>query len=73
MDHIIIDFYFNKKLWEEFIANIPSILHGPHRKRRVQQFLCCSGNVITEPLPSNDRGIQIQIHRLMGTIYEVRL
>jgi hypothetical protein len=39
------------------------IRHGPHWKRRVQQFFyCCvcirySDNVFTEPLPSNDRGI----------------
>jgi hypothetical protein len=39
------------------------IWHGPHWKRRVQQFFyCCMciryrGNVSTEPLPSNDRGI----------------
>jgi hypothetical protein len=36
---------------------------GPHWKRRVQQFLYCyvciryRGNVSTEPLPSNDKGI----------------
>jgi hypothetical protein len=27
----------------------------------------------SDPLPSNDRGIHIQTHRLMGRIYEVRL
>jgi hypothetical protein len=38
------------------------IRHGPHTKHRVQQFfyccLCirCSGNVFTDPLPSNVRG-----------------
>jgi hypothetical protein len=48
------------------------IRHGPHRKRRVQQFLyfyvyvCCCANVFTELLPGNDRGIHIQTHRLMG-------
>jgi hypothetical protein len=37
--------------------------HGPHWKRWVQQlFYCCvcicyCGNVSTEPLPSNNRGI----------------
>jgi hypothetical protein len=30
----------------------------------------CCGNVVTEPLPSNDRWINI--HKLMGGIYEVR-
>jgi hypothetical protein len=39
------------------------IRHGPHWKRRVQQFFYCCvciryhGNVSTEPLPSKDRGI----------------
>jgi hypothetical protein len=38
------------------------IQHGPHWKRRAQQFFdCCvciryRGNVSTEPLPTNDRG-----------------
>jgi hypothetical protein len=49
----------NKEFWEELIAYFPLIGHGPHIKRRVQQFyccvrICCSGNVFTEPLPSND-------------------
>jgi hypothetical protein len=54
------------------------IRHGPNRKRRVQQFfysfVCirCHGNVFTEPLSSNDRGICIQSQRLMGGIYVVR-
>jgi hypothetical protein len=53
------------------------VRHGPHVKRRVQQFFYCCvyirgrGNVFTEPLPSNARGIHIQTHRLIG-IYEVR-
>jgi hypothetical protein len=39
------------------------IRHGPHWKRRFQQFFCCCvciryrGNVYTRPLPSNDRRI----------------
>jgi hypothetical protein len=51
------------------------IRHGPHRKRRVQQFfyccicILCRGNVFTEPLPSKSRG-NIQTNRLMGGIYE---
>jgi hypothetical protein len=32
----------------------------------------CRGNAFTEPLPSNDKGIHIETHRLMGEIYEVR-
>jgi hypothetical protein len=31
----------------------------------------CHGNDFTNPLPSNDRGIHIETHRLMGGIYEV--
>jgi hypothetical protein len=50
-----------KKFWEEVIAYSPLIRHGPHRKRRVQLFyycMCirCCCNVLTEQLPSNDRG-----------------
>jgi hypothetical protein len=30
------------------------------------------GNVFTEPLPSVDKEINIQTHRLLGGIYEVR-
>jgi hypothetical protein len=54
------------------------LLPLPRRKRRLQQFfyfcVCirCRGNVFTQPLPSNDRGIHIQTHRLMGGVYEVR-
>jgi hypothetical protein len=52
------------------------ITHGPDRKRRLGQFFyCCVSSLprerVTEPLPSNDRGIHIQTHRLMGGIYEV--
>jgi hypothetical protein len=68
----------NKKFWEELIAYFPLTRHGPHRKRRVQQFFYrfmsvrCRGNVFTELLPSNDMRIDIQTHGLMGGIYEVR-
>jgi hypothetical protein len=68
----------NKKLWEELIAYFPRIRHGPHRKRRVQDFFCCfvcircRFSFRTESLPSNDRGVHIQTHRLMGRIYKVR-
>jgi hypothetical protein len=63
------------KLWEKLIASFLLIRHG---KRRVQHlFYCCvcircHGNVFTEPLPSNDRVIHIQRHRLTGGIYGVR-
>jgi hypothetical protein len=58
----------NKELWEERISYFALIRHGPHRKRRVQQFLCscmcirCSGNFLTEPLLSNDKWVHIQTH-----------
>jgi hypothetical protein len=46
------------------INRLPSFIrHGPHRKRRFQQFFYCCvciryrGNVYTEPLPSKDKGI----------------
>jgi hypothetical protein len=35
-------------------------------------YIRCRGNVFTKSLPSNDRGIHIQTHRLMGGIYEIR-
>jgi hypothetical protein len=30
-----------RKFCEELIAYFPLIRHGPHIKRRVQQFVCC--------------------------------
>jgi hypothetical protein len=41
------------------------IQHGPPTKRRVQEFYCCvcirwRGNVLSKPLPSNDRGLDTQ-------------
>jgi hypothetical protein len=68
----------SKKLWEELIPYFPLTRQGPHRKRRAQQFLyCCMcircrGNVFTESLATNGKGINIQTHRLMEGIYEVR-
>jgi hypothetical protein len=54
--------------------------HGPHWKRRVQQFYCCGcicyrGNVSTEPLPSNKRGIhkQTDIHRQQSDLISLFL
>jgi hypothetical protein len=37
------------------------IRHGPQRKRRVQKlvfvlYVCCCGDVFTEPLPNNGGG-----------------
>jgi hypothetical protein len=54
-----------KKFWEELMAYVLSVRHGPHRKRRFQQFIhCCMcirirGNVFTEPFACNDRGIHV--------------
>jgi hypothetical protein len=55
------------KTWQEVLGRtnrlLPLIWHGPHWKRRVQQFFYCCvciryrGNVSTQPLPSNHRGI----------------
>jgi hypothetical protein len=42
----------NKKFWEELIAHVPLILHGPLRKRRLQQFFVAAGT----SLVSNDKG-----------------
>jgi hypothetical protein len=47
------------------------IWQSQHRKRCFKTIFLCRGNVFTEPLPSNDRSIHIQTHRLMGGIYEV--
>jgi hypothetical protein len=50
------------------------ILHGPHLKRRIQKFFYCCvciryrGNVSTEPLPNNDRGIFTEPSRCLSTI-----
>jgi hypothetical protein len=52
------------------------IRHGPHWKRRLQQFfyhcVCIRyrGKVFTEPLPSHDRAIHIQTYRFMGGIFQ---
>jgi hypothetical protein len=60
------------------MAYSPLTRHVVHIKRHVQQFfycymrIRCQGNVFTEPLANNDKGIDIQAHRLMGEIYEVR-
>jgi hypothetical protein len=57
-----------KKFWKELITYFPLIRHEPHTKRCTKQFfyccICirCRGNVFSEPLPSNDRGIHIQTY-----------
>jgi hypothetical protein len=77
INHSLRSTWVNKKFWEELIVKF-SLIHVPHKKRNVQQlFYCCvcircSGNVLREPLPSNDGGIHFLIHRLIGGIYIVR-
>jgi hypothetical protein len=60
----------NKKFCDELITHFLLIRHEAHRKRLVQQFLyCCPcircrGNMFTEPLPSDNRGVlYTQTHR----------
>jgi hypothetical protein len=77
---IIIAFLtLSKKIWEEVITYFPLVRHGPHRSRRVKKsyvvvcvFFVVVTNIFTGPLPSNNMGIRIQTHRLMGQIYELR-
>jgi hypothetical protein len=63
-----------KKLWEETIAHVSSIIHGPHRKRHIQKFfyccvcICCHGNSFTETLPS-DRDIVQQPNHCLAIRY----
>jgi hypothetical protein len=62
----------NKKHLEKLIAYFP-LING--RLSTILLLLCVyrwRRNVSTEPLPSNDKGMHIQTHRLMRGIYEVR-
>jgi hypothetical protein len=61
----------NKKLWEKLIAYFPLILHGPHRKRRLQQFFVAPGTCLASRCLATVRG-DIKKHRLMGGIHVVR-
>jgi hypothetical protein len=62
----------NNKFWEKINRLLFLIRHGPCGKRRVQKFFYCCvciryrGNVSTEPLPSNDRGLLLS--RCLATI-----
>jgi hypothetical protein len=54
-----------KSSGRELISYFHLIRRGPQGERRVQLFFYClfiryRGNVFTEPLPSNDRGIHIE-------------
>jgi hypothetical protein len=62
----ILSLFWNKKFWEEIIAYFPLTRHGPHRNRnnygntqtaRWSHNIRYRGNVSTELLPSNDKGI----------------
>jgi hypothetical protein len=64
---------------EELITCFPLIRHWPYgRKWPVRRyFYCCvcircSRIVFTKPLPNNGSGANIQKHRLMRRIYDVR-
>jgi hypothetical protein len=56
------------------IPYFPSIRHGPHRKRCVQQFFYCCvrsrcrGNGFTELLPSNGRDTHTDTQRQQGSL-----
>jgi hypothetical protein len=63
---VILTASLNTNLKQEVLGRTNRLLslirHGPYWKRRVQQFSCFAciryrGNVSTEPLPINDRGI----------------
>jgi hypothetical protein len=58
-------------------CSLTFLWYDTDRMERVQQFYVCAcircrGDVFTEPLPSNDKRIQMETHRLMGGIYELR-
>lgn len=59
---------YSKKFWEELTAYFTSITHGPHRKRRVQQFYnCCVCVAAVTLLRSRCLATIGGTHRLEGT------
>jgi hypothetical protein len=60
---ILISLFWEQEVLGRTNRLLSLIRHGPHWKRRVQQFfycyVCirCRGNISIEPLPSNDRRI----------------
>lgn len=63
----------NKKFEEELNSYFPLMRQRSHRRRRIQTFffffcvcICCRANDFAETLPSNDRSVRMQIHRLMA-------
>jgi hypothetical protein len=76
---------YYKKFWEELIAYFPRYDTGHFENDTsinssivayvfvtavtFPPLLSNDREIFTEPLPSNDRGIYIQTHRLMGGIF----
>jgi hypothetical protein len=46
-------------------------VHNDASSSSIVGCISCRSNVSTEQLPTNDRGVHMQTHRLMGWIYEV--
>jgi hypothetical protein len=44
------------KFWEELTAHFPLIIHGPHRKRRLQQFFVAVETYLLSCYLANDKG-----------------
>jgi hypothetical protein len=68
----------NNKCWEELIACIPSIRHGPCRKRRIQppiilllRSFVAARTFLRSRCLTTIKWIHIQTHRLMEGIYKV--
>jgi hypothetical protein len=62
----------NKKFWEQLIAFLLYDADCVENDAFNHSYIVirCRGKDFIDPLPSNDRGIHIQTHRLMGGIYE---
>jgi hypothetical protein len=50
-----LDIYFYNKFWEELIAYFP-LIHGPQRKRRLQQFFAAAGTSLPSCYLATMRG-----------------
>jgi hypothetical protein len=62
----------NDKFSEELIAYVPLIRHRSQRIRCLEQFFVAAGTSLPSRCLATMGGIRIQIHGLMGWIYEVR-
>jgi hypothetical protein len=60
----------NKKFWKELIAYFPMIRHGPHIKRRLQQFFVGAGMYLPSCYISKLRGYR-QTHRHASNNFSV--